>query len=546
MTAHMIGAGTETDPPASARIPYRLRVGVTGHRRIPDDPALKGAVCHALDRIRGLLAGSDVTPVRLAVVSALAEGADRLVAREVLSDPDAVLQVSLPFPATEYVEDFQTQESRGEFEDLLEGAEVVWVQEMRGGRGYDQVGRFVADYCDILIALWNGEPSEGEGGTAQIVEYALEKGHPVIWVETKPPFRVTQRITTKPFLESFRELDEYNRAKAGAIADAVQPRSEALLAVANEAGLPRGFLEPFCRWILPYLAKADRLADGELTWFRRMSRLLFFSAAAAVTTLEAQTLFAPERPELALIEVALLLVVLLALWAGRWRRLHVRWLSYRVLAERFRSALFRALAASGQEINERPARLPPESRLGHSPDEWVRRAFDEVWRGRPKASASDATTEGLKRFIADAWIDHQLGYHMRTSAEYGSRHRRLAMAGYVLFAGTILVATLHATGIGAGESEGALNLSHLFVLLATMLPATAGAIAGLQAQHQYERNARRYEVMAKRLVGARESLESATARSDVRSVVQEIESIMLDENLDWYGTMRFEDLRPYA
>ena len=77
-------------------IPYRLRVGVTGHRRLPDAPLLVEQVEQALERVRQLVPSSSYTPLRLAVVSALAEGADRLVARTVPWDAARRLAALLP------------------------------------------------------------------------------------------------------------------------------------------------------------------------------------------------------------------------------------------------------------------------------------------------------------------------------------------------------------------------------------------------------------------------------------------------------------------
>ncbi|MEI9967291.1 MAG: hypothetical protein WDM87_01165 [Terracidiphilus sp.] len=47
---------------------------------------------------------------------------------------------------------------------------------------YERVGRLVLEQSDFLIAIWNGEPAAGRGGTAQIVEEALEQNIPVIWL----------------------------------------------------------------------------------------------------------------------------------------------------------------------------------------------------------------------------------------------------------------------------------------------------------------------------------------------------------------------------
>src|SRR5207248_9668554 len=118
LTGVMDGDSAMTISGAGA-IPYRLRVGVIGHRRLPDDPLLVEQVDRALGRVRQLVPSSPDTPIRLAVVSPLAEGADRLVARMVLGDPETLLEVPLPLPLHDYQTDFTSEESKCEFQSLL-------------------------------------------------------------------------------------------------------------------------------------------------------------------------------------------------------------------------------------------------------------------------------------------------------------------------------------------------------------------------------------------------------------------------------------------
>ena len=61
------------------RIPFRIRIGVTGHRNLKSSPALAEVPA----QVRRLLPVSATTPVRFGAVSALAEGADRLVVEQV-------------------------------------------------------------------------------------------------------------------------------------------------------------------------------------------------------------------------------------------------------------------------------------------------------------------------------------------------------------------------------------------------------------------------------------------------------------------------------
>ena len=148
------------------------RIGVTGHRnfRNPDD--VSAITAGVLDRI---LDGDD-SPT---ILSSLAEGADRLVVDLVLARPDALLDVVLPLPADMYIADFVTPSSRQRFTDLLGRAASVMVVEQVPGEArelaYARAGRAIVDAVDVLVALWDGEPARGPGGTAEIVQYAMNR-----------------------------------------------------------------------------------------------------------------------------------------------------------------------------------------------------------------------------------------------------------------------------------------------------------------------------------------------------------------------------------
>ena len=88
-----------TQPDLEA-IPFRIRIGVTGHRKLPDEASLTALLVHAVDRVfensldektRNELSrakAENSPPIGYEVISALAEGADRLVARVALSRYD--------------------------------------------------------------------------------------------------------------------------------------------------------------------------------------------------------------------------------------------------------------------------------------------------------------------------------------------------------------------------------------------------------------------------------------------------------------------------
>jgi hypothetical protein len=42
-----------------------------------------------------------------------------------------------------------------------------------------QAGKWIVDEVDHLMAVWDGEPAEGTGGTGDIVRYAIERRVPL-------------------------------------------------------------------------------------------------------------------------------------------------------------------------------------------------------------------------------------------------------------------------------------------------------------------------------------------------------------------------------
>lgn len=170
--------------------PQVIRVGVTGHRAIADEQDVVDRLRVALGELRSLASDeASGAPVRLEILSALAEGADRLVAKIALSQPCDTLVAVLPLALEDYLEDFPTAASRGEFEDLLAASRLVETMPPAATReaAYEQAGHWIVDHSDTLVALWDRDTSRGRGGTAEIVAYAVVRGVPVLWVRTERP-----------------------------------------------------------------------------------------------------------------------------------------------------------------------------------------------------------------------------------------------------------------------------------------------------------------------------------------------------------------------
>ncbi len=177
-------------PSLPDRLP--LVIGVTGHRDLRDED-----VARLEAEVAGIIAGlrqdylKDDRETPIIVLSALAEGADRLVARVALAQ-GAQLIAPLPLPPEEYRRDFDPGLKPGnaaEFDELLARAvaapvvpfthgnslEAVRTSSEQRAQQYRAVGLFITQHCNVLIAIWDGDESNmAIGGTAEVVKFTRE------------------------------------------------------------------------------------------------------------------------------------------------------------------------------------------------------------------------------------------------------------------------------------------------------------------------------------------------------------------------------------
>jgi len=154
-------------------------LGVTGHRFLADMDKIHAGMEQAVACI--LAAYPDAA---FRVLSSLAEGADRLLAKRLLQVPGAMLWVPLPLPEEEYRKDFPSPASQEEFQDLLSQAEKVIPMPVTPEReqGYLAAGMYVLEHSHALLAVWDGLPAQGKAGTAEIVHLARLREMPLAWI----------------------------------------------------------------------------------------------------------------------------------------------------------------------------------------------------------------------------------------------------------------------------------------------------------------------------------------------------------------------------
>jgi hypothetical protein len=133
--------------------------------------------------------GKRTGATQMIVLSALAEGADQLVAQVAVERGLRVI-APLPLPVEEYRRDFELQPVRPdaltEFDAWMArpGIQKLFVGYEKGcsleavrtfgekrSLQYRRAGVFIVRHCDVLIALWDGTIDQGTGGTAEVVHF---------------------------------------------------------------------------------------------------------------------------------------------------------------------------------------------------------------------------------------------------------------------------------------------------------------------------------------------------------------------------------------
>jgi len=182
-------------------------VGVTGHRKdaLPPDSLLTlherlGTILQILvDQAAAVHSANQQffsgEPPRLLFVSPLADGADQIAA-EIALRLGFELHAVLPFDRDRYRADLSDEDGRVRFDALLSRATCVL--ELPGEsshhlESYVMAGRATVAHCDLLIAVWDGLPPRGRGGTGEVVRLAHDRATPTIHVPIAPSDEVTLR-----------------------------------------------------------------------------------------------------------------------------------------------------------------------------------------------------------------------------------------------------------------------------------------------------------------------------------------------------------------
>ena len=591
-------------PPA---VPFALCVGVTGHRTevLPEGsvPVLRERIRDALQQIersgRDLLAKeqgcfASVAPT-LRFVSPIADGADQIAA-EVALELGWELQAILPFERAYYRASLANDAARAQLDTFIERAACLL--ELPGDPthsldAYVMTGRATVAHCDILIAIWDGLPPRGRGGTGEVVQLALTRGTAIIHVplslggDTRilwaafdptvvtvaddpevarpldpadvdallrgllmPPPDDQEQHCLKRFLSErlrlFRARLEYSLLLT---ATGVRPlrardlttrhaeaqireewqRYRAGCVDAHNISAPIGLLEQA-------YSCADRLATHFAQTYRS-GHIFNFVLGGFAVCLGLAAFMAPHlRFEEAAFELLITMAIILNAMIGAREEWHRRWLDYRQLAERLRP--MRSLKLLGIAAPD-----PPGTETNPVPNRWIDWYASGIWRaiGCPSGAIDRDCAARLGKAVADHEVEPQVGYHQRNARQIKLLDHRLEKIGFMLFAATLLVSVITVVGI-AFNSTYVNQYGNWFTLVSAGFPALGTAVFGIRFQGDFGGDAVRSMATADTLRQIDQELRKDVTLSRAADLSEQAARIMLSDLDEWRLVNQQRDL----
>ena len=490
------------------QLPVFRVIGFTGHRQLRDRAAVERVLSEVLTGLRA------EAGMEWLARSSIAEGADMLFARTALR-LGLGWEAVLPLPPAEFRADFSPEIWR-EVESLLAEAEHVRVIGERTARddAYLDCGMETVNHCDLLLTVWDGEPSRGRGGTAEIVAYAREIGRPVIIINAKD-------------LSVRRE--NFERLKIG----------DRFLAFFNDLPpspylAPRDAPDRGRSIVQEFHAKVDHAATVRAPHDKGLVNvtilLLVLSATLATATLAFPGLDLATMPW---VKLACLLTAIAVAMLVRHRRDQYDGIRCRLAAEITRSTL----ATWG---------LPRSLRL-FDDFEWaglepLRRSLDVLHRRGARAIPA-SFDEFRQRYLRER-IDGQLAYFAGRRQRVGPILERLRWGFFtctflaVCFSAAYASHTLIPSLAAPPWVE-----SWIYAFGPAVLPVFAAAFMALIRVNDLHRRLARCQEMQVRLEAARKEAVFVQTWGALERVVAKAERALLQEVFEWHSITSFTESR---
>lgn len=406
--------------------------------------------------------------------------------------------------------------------------------------GFHPVYDAIIDECSLILLVGEWEPGTELYRPGSVFDLARSYGRTIVAVNPGNG-NFYERPHDDMIFDSFSQLNQYNAedVKSAEFTATYRHYLEKLRHEADKADLDNEILEPIYGSLLPYFTRTRILVKRYRRLHRWTGTAVTLLAALAVATITFQTLFLPEMPWLVWIEVFEISLIIILMYAARHGDYHRRWIDYNFLAERLRAAFFLCIIC----IQCRKPDTPPHMSLAHRPNDWMVMAFEEIMDTRPiQYCRLDIPYEPVKKFFRSAWITNRLGFYERAGESARRTYQLLTRAGVAIFSLTLILAVIHATGIGHWETNYPFCMSMVLAFCTITLPAVGSAIAALRLQREYQRNAERYAHTVRHLTAIRNQVQHAQNMADLCEFLEEMNELTLREQQDWRIIFRFRQV----
>jgi len=553
-------------------IPYRIRLGVTGHRSLKDKDILSERITEILkndlldEKSKELVSSfASTTPLSFSILTPLAEGADRLVAETVLAfNKTSSIEVVLPMTLNDYKKTFSDPDNP-QFDELRSKArEVIALRnydftsdpkivysnspddieskiERARKEAYERVGHYVVNHVDILIALWDGNKSAKQGGTSETVSYANSKGLPLIILSTEAPYKINPVKRFEIYEDSIKSLDKFNKTELpGDYEEKIVNKSYSRLKAGAVESTQQdiNYIDPWTlikNIILPYSARSSLEAKKNQKRYKWGGFWIYMNSAFAIISAIIGILYPSVQFLSFSIEILSLLFVLGIFFYITKTKAHKNWLEYRFLTERLRSACF--FLITNLEISA--IEVPPHMRLAHKTNDWMIKVFNEIWNMLPPMKGlPENLLSWAQKYIDETWIQDQIGFHKKKRNNLRRLNKWIAFTGWLFFISALIVPIVHVcSSLITGENQGG-QFNNLLNFLAIVLPVVSVAMVGIRTHREYERIERRSENMAIVLHDISHKFMTIENTAEFERLMHYTDEVTLRENQDWLMLMR--------
>src|SRR5436853_157089 len=150
-----------------------MKVGITGHQNLGSAEN----ITWLSDTLKSIIKHNSIDTG----LTSLAIGADQLFAETLR---DLHIRYVVIIPCDEYEQTFTTTNDLIKYKSLLQNAfETIKLPfDKPSEEAFFEAGKQIADASEMLIAIWNGQPAKGLGGTGDIVKYALSINRTILHI----------------------------------------------------------------------------------------------------------------------------------------------------------------------------------------------------------------------------------------------------------------------------------------------------------------------------------------------------------------------------